>query len=36
MHLVFLNPSGQMGGAEAALLDILGSLRERSRNGNSS
>lgn len=28
MRIVFLNPSGQMGGAEAALLDILASLRE--------
>lgn len=28
MHLVFLSPSGQMGGAEAALLNLLASLRE--------
>jgi glycosyltransferase involved in cell wall biosynthesis len=28
MHLLFLNASGQMGGAEAALLDIMASLRE--------
>lgn len=28
MRIVFLNPSGQMGGAEAVLLDILASLRE--------
>src|SRR5258705_10596278 len=28
MHIIFLSPSGQMGGAEAALLDILASLRE--------
>ncbi|HEV7744992.1 MAG TPA: glycosyltransferase family 4 protein [Pyrinomonadaceae bacterium] len=28
MRIVFLNPSGQMGGAEVALLDMLASLRE--------
>ena len=28
MRIVFLNPSGQMGGAEVALLDVLASLRE--------
>jgi glycosyltransferase involved in cell wall biosynthesis len=28
MQLVFLSPSGQMGGAEAALLNLLASLRE--------
>lgn len=27
MHLLFLNPSGRMGGAEAALLDVMASLR---------
>ncbi len=27
MRIVFLNPAGQMGGAERALLDIIGSLR---------
>ncbi len=28
MHILYLNPSGQMGGAEAALLDTLASIRE--------
>jgi glycosyltransferase involved in cell wall biosynthesis len=28
MHLLFLNPSGRMGGAESALLDVMASLRE--------
>jgi len=28
MRIVYLNPSGQMGGAEAALLDVLASLRK--------
>src|SRR6267142_4288796 len=28
MHLLFLNPGAQMGGAEVALLDLLASLRE--------
>jgi glycosyltransferase involved in cell wall biosynthesis len=28
MRIVFLNPTGQLGGAEVALLDILSSLRE--------
>src|ERR1700682_3853891 len=28
MRIIFLNPSGQMGGAEAALLDMLASLSE--------
>jgi glycosyltransferase involved in cell wall biosynthesis len=27
MHIIFLNPSGRMGGAEAALLDLMASLR---------
>lgn len=30
MRIVFLNPSGQMGGAEVALLDVLASIREAS------
>jgi glycosyltransferase involved in cell wall biosynthesis len=29
VRIVFLNPSGQLGGAERALLDVMASLRER-------
>ena len=28
MRILFLNPTGQMGGAEAALLELLAGLRE--------